>query len=80
MNEPQGIPGEPSHRHRLSARARQGHAVHQDAERESPGSDRKAQRLEPPRDRSGDREDKGEESAEVAIEMANLLKSLSAGG
>jgi 6,7-dimethyl-8-ribityllumazine synthase len=26
--------------------------------------------------RSGDREDKGEESAEVAIEMANLLRSL----
>jgi len=30
--------------------------------------------------RSGDHEDKGEESAEVAIEMANLLKSLSAEG
>ena len=29
-------------------------------------------------DRSGDREDKGEESAEVAIEMANLLNSLPA--
>ena len=28
--------------------------------------------------RSGDHEDKGEESAEVAIEMANLLKSLRA--
>ena len=31
-------------------------------------------------DRSGDREDKGEEMAEVAIEMVNVLKSLSAGG
>jgi 6,7-dimethyl-8-ribityllumazine synthase len=29
--------------------------------------------------RSGGREDKGEESAEVAIEMANLLKSLPGG-
>ena len=29
-------------------------------------------------DRSGDREDKGEECAEVAIEMANLLRSIGA--